>query len=59
MRKHKHTGDVARSNMNTADIDAKLKNHKIGDMETADKCQLCKKKLADGTFKYKKMLKKI
>ena len=65
MRKHKqnhHTGDVARSNMNTADssvpdIDAKLKNHKTGDMETADKCQLCKKKFADSTFKYQRPFK--
>ena len=65
MRKHKqnrHTGDVARSNMNTADssvpdIDAKLKNHKTGDMETADKCQLCKKKFADSTFKYHRPFK--
>ena len=29
------------------DIDAKLKNHKTGDMETADKCQLCEKNFAD------------
>ena len=65
MRKHKqnhHTGDVARSNMNTADssvpdIDAKLKNHKTGDMETADKYQLCKTKFADGTFKYHRPFK--
>ena len=65
MRKHKqnqHTGDVARSNMNTADssvpnIDAKLKNHKTGDMKTADKCQLCKKKFADSTFKYHRPFK--
>ena len=65
MRKHKqnhHTGDVARSNMNTADssvpdIDAKLKNHKNDDMETADKCQSCKKKFADNTLKYHRPFK--
>ena len=44
MRKHEQNYHTKRV---TPDIDAKLKNHKTGDIETADKCQLCEKNLAD------------